>query len=136
MKNYLEKDYKNYYVQNADGQCLEVTRAECLAVGEEPSLENPYKQRWIYDFEADYIVRLLRNEQGEELYKLNAISVRKEERYYVRKYACVRRGSNGCVLNCDMCQKATPATKECKQDTKIVISQKYLAETILANYAK
>lgn len=106
MKNYLSKHYQHYYIQTADGQSVETIRAECFAPSESPSAENPYKQRWFYDAEQfSYIIRLPRNEQGEELYRMNATSVKREERYTARKYACILKGTGDCDNDCNNCQR-------------------------------
>lgn len=105
MKNYLAKHYNHYYIQTIDGQTVETTRLECIAPGENPTAENPYKQRWFYDFEAGYIIRLLRNEQGEKLYRDNEASFKKEERYQFRKYACVSKETGNCDSDCRNCQR-------------------------------
>ena len=119
MKNYLSKHYQHYYIQTDDGEWSEVTRAECIAPGEgdysqTPTVDNPYKQRWFYDGENySYIVRLPRNEQGEALYTLNSVFVRKEERHTARKFACVLKGTDCCDNDCDNCQrKKYPRTVE------------------------
>ena len=77
--------------------------------GEEPTAENPYKQRWYFDPEGGYIIRLLRNEQGEKLYRDNATSIRKEERHYARKYACIGKETGNCDGNCSNCQRNSTA---------------------------
>lgn len=103
MKNFLSKHYKHYYLLTNDNQSVETTRAECIAPGKEPTVDNPYKQRWYCDIEAGYIIRLLRNEQGEKLYRDNGASLKKEERYQFRKYACVSKGTGNCDNNCAKC---------------------------------
>jgi len=111
MKNFLQEHYEHYYVQLADGQHVEVTRNECLALavttapGETPTVTNPYKQRWHYDVEAGYIIRLTRDEKGEALYRANAAAVRGEERYRQRQTACIRKGKVGCNGDCGNCQR-------------------------------
>lgn len=105
MKNYLAKHYEHFYIQTTNEQTVETTRAECIAPGEAPTADNSYKQRWFYDFEAGYIIRLLRNEQGEKLYRDNEASLKKEERYQFRKYACVSKGTGNCDNNCAKCTR-------------------------------
>lgn len=106
MKNFLSKHYKHYYIQTADGQSLETTRQDCLAISESTSTDNQYKQRWFYDGEQfSYIIRLPRNEQSEALYRINAAYMKKEERYQAQKYACVLKGSGECDNICESCQR-------------------------------
>ena len=106
MKNYLSKHYARYYIQTADGQSYETTRAKCFEQGETPTPENPYKRRWYYDGENySFIVRLPRNEQGEALYRLNRVYVVSNDRHRARKNACVLKGTGGCDNDCDNCQR-------------------------------
>jgi len=110
MRNYLQYRYKRYYIQTADGQSYETTRAQCLAPGESPTAEqnlcNPYKQRWFYDAEKrSYIVRLPRNEQSEMLYRMNSTYVRVEEKRYARNNACVLKNTGDCDNDCGNCQR-------------------------------
>ena len=104
MKNFLEKHYDHYYIQTQDGLSLETTRSECLLPGEIPTVDNPYKQRWLYDIEAGYIIRLTRDEKSEKLHRANSSGVRNEERYHARKYACIGKGKSGCNADCENCQ--------------------------------
>lgn len=80
MRNYQKLYYQHYYKMHPDGTEKEVTRRECFAPAEEPTPANPYKQRWYYDPEASYAVRLPRNPLGEKLGKRNAADLKKEER--------------------------------------------------------
>ena len=59
-----------YYILSDDGaQEFKVTRAECLARIEEPN--NPFPQRWYVDEESGLVVRLPRNQMGEDLARDN-----------------------------------------------------------------
>ena len=80
MKNYQSLYYKDYYAQSPDGGYIPVSRKECFAPGEDPTADNPFRQRWFYDPEASYAVRLERSQRSEELYLTNAASLKKEER--------------------------------------------------------
>lgn len=119
MKNFLSKHYDHYYIQVDDVQAVETTRAECIAPGEEPTVDNPYKQRWYYDIEASYIIRLLRNEKGEKLYRDNASFIRGNERYHARKYACVSKGTGNCDNDCTNCTR-TRISRTVKLDKPIL----------------
>jgi hypothetical protein len=63
----------------------EVTRRVCFAPAEDPTMSNPFKQRWFYDPEASYVIRLPRSQMGEDLGKRNAADLKGAERYQVRK---------------------------------------------------
>lgn len=80
MRNYQKLYYQHYYIMLPSGAENEVTRRECFAPAEEPTAVNPYKQRWFYDPEASYVIRLPRNQKGEDLGKRNAADLKKEER--------------------------------------------------------
>lgn len=85
MKNYQKLYYQHYYEMLPNGTESEVTRRECFAPAQEPSPGNPFKQRWFYDPEASYAVRLPRNQMGDVLGKRNAADLKATERYQIRK---------------------------------------------------
>ena len=85
MKNYQKLYYQHYYEQKPNGEYVGVSRRECFAPAEDPSPANPYKQRWWYDPEASYAIRLPRTQMGEMLGKRNAANLKAEERYQARK---------------------------------------------------
>ena len=85
MKNYQKLYYQHYYEQKPNGEYVAVSRRECFAPAEDPSPANPYKQRWWYDPEASYAIRLPRTKMGEMLGKRNAANLKAEERYQARK---------------------------------------------------
>lgn len=105
MKNYLREHYEYYYIQTSDGETVETTRVECIAPGETETADSPYKQRWLYDTDAGYIIRLTRNEQGERLYRENATYIKREERKRASKYSCIRKNTGLCDNNCNNCTK-------------------------------
>lgn len=109
MKNFLKEHYDHFYIMTADGQTVETTRVECFAPGEAPTADNPFKQRWLFDIEAGYIVRLPWNEYGERLHRANASAVKREERHYARKYACMSKGTGCCDEDCGNCQRDSVA---------------------------
>lgn len=79
MKNYQKLHYDRYYIQNEDGTHRECDRRTCFAPPEEtPDCE--YRQRWFYDPEAGYAVRLPRNSQGDAIGRRCLASLKKEER--------------------------------------------------------
>ena len=85
MRNYQKLYYQHYFKMFPNGTETEVTRRECFAPAEDPSPANPYKQRWWYDPEASYAIRLPRTQMGEMLGKRNAANLKAEERYQARK---------------------------------------------------
>ena len=103
MKNYQRLNYCHYYAQNTDGECVPVTRKECFAPTTPPTEGNPFKQRWFYDLEAGYVIRLARTQAGDDLGKRNAADLKSEERYQARKSQCVWKGTNHCDQDCDRC---------------------------------
>ena len=62
MLNYQKLYFQSYFKMLPNGTETEVTRRECFAPAEEPTPANPYKQRWWYDPEASYAIRLPRNQ--------------------------------------------------------------------------
>lgn len=85
MKNYQNLYYKHYYEMLPNGMETEVTRRACFAPAEDPAHGNPFKQRWYYDPEASYVIRLPRNQMGDDLGKRNAADLKASERYQARK---------------------------------------------------
>ena len=80
MKNYQRLFYRNYYAQNEKGQYIPVSRKACFAPAEPPTEDKPYKQRWFYDPEAGYAVRLARTADGDKLGRRNAADLKAAER--------------------------------------------------------
>ena len=102
-----------YYILSEDGkQETKVTRAECLARTEEPGIELP--QRWYVDEEAGLVVRLPRNQMGEDISRENMRSIWREAKYQERRFACLNKGTEQCngwktaedgSRECDSCQR-------------------------------
>lgn len=80
MRNYQKLYYQHYYEMLPNGAEKEITRRECFAPGDEPAPDCPFIQRWWYDTEASYAVRLPRSPLGERLGKRNAADRKKSER--------------------------------------------------------
>jgi hypothetical protein len=78
MKNKQKLYYSHYYNQDLDGKCVPVSRKECFAPATLPTADNPYPQRWFYDYEAGYVIRLARNKAGDDLGKRNAADLKSE----------------------------------------------------------
>ena len=85
MRNYQKLYYQHYFEMLPNGMETEVTRRACFAPAEDPTPANPFKQRWYYDPEASYVIRLPRNQLGDDLGKRNAADLKATERYQVRK---------------------------------------------------
>ena len=85
MRNYQKLYYQHYYEMLPNGTETEVSRRACFAPAEDQTLANPFKQRWYYDPEASYVIRLPRNQMGDDLGKRNAADLKASERYQLRK---------------------------------------------------
>lgn len=113
MKNYQRVNYRKYYAQNENGKYVEVDRKTCFATAEPPTKDNPYKQSWLYDEEASYVVRLSRTKESEDIHRFNSSSLKKEERYRNRKFTCIYKDTNKCSQECNRCEyKNTSRTVE------------------------
>lgn len=113
MKNYQRVNYEKYYVTDEEGNHTQVTRDVCFAVAEPPTKENPLKQRWFYDEEARYVVRLARTQANEDMHRINSTSLKQGERYRNRKFSCIYKGTNKCDKDCNSCTfKNTSRTVE------------------------
>ena len=88
MKNYQSLHFDRYYVMDGHGNHVSCSRSECFAAPDDlPGC--PYKQRWLYDAEAGYAVRLPRTKLGDDLGRFNQAFLKKEERYRNRRSAQV-----------------------------------------------
>lgn len=105
MKNYQRINYRKYYAQDGNGKYVEVDRKTCFATAEPPTEDNPYKQRWFYDEEAGYVVRLARNQANEDIHRFNSTSLKRNERYRDGKFACVWEKTKNCDQNCEQCNR-------------------------------
>jgi len=103
VKNYQRLNYRHYYAQTRDGGCAPVTRRECFAPATPVTAENPFKQRWFYDLEASYVIRLSRNQAGDDLGKRNAADLKSEERNRARKLQCIWKNTDHCDQKCAQC---------------------------------
>lgn len=113
MKNYQRVNYRKYYAQDENGNYVEVDRKTCFATAELPTEDNPYKQRWFYDEEAGYVIRLSRTKQSEDIHRFNSTSLKREERYRNGKFACIYKDTNKCNQDCNKCEwKNTSRTVE------------------------
>ena len=102
-----------YYILSEDGkQKTKVTRAECLARTEVPDGELP--QRWFIDAESGLVVRLPRNQEGEEIARENMRFIWRETKRIERNCSCVLKGTDKCrgwkpdadgLVKCDWCQR-------------------------------
>jgi len=102
-----------YYILSEDGtQQSKVTRAECLACIDKPGIGFP--QRWYVDEESGLVVRLPRNQMGEDLARENMRFIWREAKYQERRFACLLRGTEKCngwkttedgSRECDSCQR-------------------------------
>ena len=101
-----------YYVLSTDGpQQTKVTRAECLSRTDETAIELP--QRWYVDEEAGLVVRLPRNQMGEDLARENMQFIWREAKRIERNCSCVFKNTDKCegwkpdadgFVKCDCCQ--------------------------------
>ena len=80
MQHYQTLTYRHYYVQDVTGQFHPATKQECFARAEKPTEDNPYKQRWFYDPEASYVIRLARTKEGDALGRRNAADLKAQTR--------------------------------------------------------
>lgn len=100
-----------YYTLSDDGKIhTEVSRSVCLAHTDET--DNPFPQRWYVDEESGLVVRLPRNQKGEELARDNMRSIWREQKQQERKFQCVWKGTNKCSQECETCKSRTSRTVE------------------------
>ena len=102
-----------YYIISEDGkQENKVTRVACLARTDETAIELP--QRWYVDEEAGLVVRLPRNQMGEELARENMQFIWREAKHQERRFACLYKETEQCggwktvedgSRECDSCRR-------------------------------
>ena len=100
-----------YYTLSDDGKIhTEVSRATCLAHTDET--DNPFPQRWYVDEESGLVVRLPRNQMGEDLARNNMRSIWREQKHQERKFQCVWKGTTKCDQKCETCRSRMSRTVE------------------------
>lgn len=84
MLNYQKLHFDRYYIMNDRGDTRPCTRCECFAAEDElPGCA--FRQRWFYDQEAGYAMRLPRNSMGDALGRRNQADLKSEERHSSRR---------------------------------------------------
>ena len=100
-----------YYTLSDDGKIhTEVSRSVCLAHTDET--DNPFPQRWYVDEESGLVVRLPRNQMGEDLARDNMRFIWREQKHQERKFQCVWKGTSKCRQECETCKSRTSRTVE------------------------
>jgi len=100
-----------YYTLSDDGKIhTEVSRSVCLTHTDET--DNPFPQRWYVDEESGLVVRLPRNQMGEDLARDNMRFIWREQKHQERKFQCVWKGTNKCDQKCETCNSRTSRTVE------------------------
>ncbi|NCU39098.1 sigma-70 family RNA polymerase sigma factor [Candidatus Saccharibacteria bacterium] len=100
-----------YYTLSDDGKIhTEVSRSVCLTHTDET--DNPFPQRWYVDEESGLVVRLPRNQMGEDLARDNMRSIWREQKHQERKFQCVWKGTSKCNKKCETCKSRTSRTME------------------------
>ena len=98
-----------YHTLSDDGKIhTEVSRSVCLAHTDET--DNPFPQRWYVDEESGLVVRLPRNQMGEDLARDNMRSIWREQKHQERKFQCVWKGTNKCGQECETCKSCSSRT--------------------------
>lgn len=84
-----------YYMLSDDGKIhTEISRSVCLAHTDET--DNQFPQRWYVDEESGLVVRLPRNQKGEDLARDNMRFIWREQKHQERKFQCIWKGTNKC----------------------------------------
>jgi hypothetical protein len=112
MKNYQKLYYQHYYEMTPKGDHIEVSRRVCFAPPEEPTAENPFKQRWYYSPDKCIAIRLPRDKKGDDAGKANAADLKGLERSEARKFQCVWKDTQNCDQDCDRCNRKVARTLE------------------------
>ena len=133
FNNFLKRSYKHYYIQNSSGEWEEVDRLVCISYDSATSFTGRYPQRWFYDFESDYIVRLSRDSAGEQLYNAVRYLRRKEKKHTAEQFGCVG-------TDCPKCKgweeivDGEPKCKNCPNKVVLVALDKENDQTDTSSY--
>ena len=95
--NFMKHNFKNYFAPDGKGKggYKEVKRGECFAYDSE-SFSGKYPQRWYWDVENDFAIRLERNENGRKIYNEARAERRRATKEYLAMFGCVRKECLAC----------------------------------------
>ncbi|MCL2053355.1 MAG: hypothetical protein FWG90_02785 [Oscillospiraceae bacterium] len=94
--NFMKHNFSNYYAPDGKGGYKEVTRGVCFAYDKESSFSGKYPQRWYWDVQNSFAIRLERNEKGKRIYNEARAERRRAAKDYLEMYGCVRKECMTC----------------------------------------
>jgi hypothetical protein len=111
--NFMKHDFKNYFAPDGRGGYKEVARSVCFAY-DAKSFVGKYSQRWYWDIENSFAIRLERNQTGERIHNEARAERRRAVKAYLTQFGCVRNECLDCKgwdvadgkdCKCDSCVK-------------------------------
>jgi hypothetical protein len=111
--SFMKHNFKNYYAPDDNGGYKAVKRDECFAYDKE-SFVGKFPQRWYWDIESDFAIRLERNAAGEKIYNEARAERRRGVKAYLSRFGCVHNECLSCKgwdeavgdeSKCDSCVK-------------------------------
>ena len=111
--DFMKHSFKNYLAPDGKGGYKEVKRGECFAYDKD-SFSGKYPQRWYWDVENSFAIRLERNKKGAKIYNEARAERRRGVKAYLAQFGCVRKECLSCKgwdvavgdeSQCDSCVK-------------------------------
>lgn len=111
--SFMKHSFKNYFAPDDKGGYKEVRRGECFTYDAD-SFTGKYPQRWYWDAESSFVIRLERNDRGEKIYNEARAERRRQQKAALEQSGCVCKECLECkgwdvtVSNeskCDSCVK-------------------------------
>jgi hypothetical protein len=88
INNFMKHNFHSYYAPNGKGGYKQVSRKQCFYY-DNNSFIGPYPQRWYWDLESDFAVRLERNENGEKIFREARSERRRHQKALLEDSGCV-----------------------------------------------
>ena len=106
--NFMKHNFKDYYAPDGKGGYKEVKRGECFNYDTE-SFDGKYPQRWYWDIENSFAIRLERNENGKKIYNGARAERRRAWKTYLEQFGCVYKE----CLNCKGWEEIIDGENKC-----------------------
>jgi hypothetical protein len=112
-KNFMKHDFKNYYAPDGKGDYKKVSRTKCVEYDKD-SFAGSYPQRWYWDTECGFVIRLERNAYGERIYNEARSERRRQQKAALEQSGCVFKE----CLDCKGWDKPVGDETQCDNCTK------------------
>jgi hypothetical protein len=114
--DFMKHDFKNYFAPDGRGDYKAVSRSECLSY-DKRSFTGKYPQRWHWDAESSFVIRLERNDRGERIYNEARADRRRLQKTALEQSGCVCKE----CLDCKGWDVAVGSERKCDTCVKHVL---------------